>query len=127
MNINRLVKEYVNEQGETVYRMATYDIEVIAKSNGWLTPTMIYLHNNEDVTDEIHDLRFGARSPYAYIEDYDQFQTMLYNKEQQAINDLYDSISLRPKNMTVFEQTLWSIGILLFMSVPLLVAMYIFH
>ena len=127
MIMNRLVKECINEQGKKVYRMATYDIEVIAKSNGGLSPTIIYLHNNQDVTDDIRDIRFGARSPYSYIEDYDEFQTMLYNKEQKAINDLYDSISLRPKNMTATEQTLWSIGVLVLMSIPLLVAMLISH
>lgn len=127
MTINRLVKEYINEYGEKVYKMATHDIHVIAKANGGLSPTIIYLYNNQDVTDDIRQIRFGVRSPYSYIEDYDEFQTMLYHKEQQAINDLYDSISLRPKNMSAKEQTLWNIGILLFMSIPLLVAMFVLN
>lgn len=127
MITNRLVKECINHDGDKVYKMATHDIDVIAKATGGLAPTIIYLHDNQDVSDEIREIRFGARSPYSYIEDYDQFQTMLYYKEQKAINDLYDSISLRPKNMTAGEQTLWSIGVLLLMSIPLLVAMFIFN
>lgn len=127
MIINRLVKECINDNGEKVYRMKTHDIDVIAKQTGGLAPIIIYLHENQDVSDDIRQIRFAARSPYSYIEDYDEFQTMLYYKEQKAINDLYDSISIRPKNMTAGEQTLWSIGILLLMSIPLLVAMYIFN
>ncbi|NLY80411.1 MAG: sodium:proton antiporter [Lysinibacillus sp.] len=125
--INRLVKECINENGEKVYKMVTHDIDVIAKATGGLAPTIIYMHNNQDVTDDIRQIRFSARSPYSYIEDYDEFQTMLYHKEQKAINDLYDSISLRPKNMTPGEQTLWSFGILLLMTIPLLVAMFILN
>lgn len=127
MIINRLVKECINENGEKVYKMVTHDIDVIAKATGGLAPTFIYMHNNQDVTDDIRQIRFSARSPYSYIEDYDEFQTMLYHKEQKAINDLYDSISLRPKNMTPGEQTLWSFGILLLMTIPLLVAMFILN
>lgn len=127
MIINRLVKECINENGEKVYKMVTHDIDVIAKATGGLAPTIIYMHNNQDVTDDIRQIRFSARSPYSYIEDYDEFQTMLYHKEQKAINDLYDSISLRPKNMTPGEQTLWSFGILLLMTIPLLVAMFILN
>ncbi len=54
--------------------MATYDIEVIAKSTGGLAPTILYFHDNQDVTDDVRAIRFGLESPYSYIEDYDKFQ-----------------------------------------------------
>lgn len=126
MKSNRLIQEYINDKGEKVYKMATFDIDVLAKSTGGLSPTIIYLHDNQDVTDDIRALRFSIHSPYSFIEDYDKFQTMLYYKEQCAINDLYDSISIRPKNMSVTKQILWSIGVLILMTIPLLIAMFIY-
>ena len=122
MKKNRLVIQYENENGEGCYKMKTYDINVIAKSSGGLAPTILYFHDNQDVTDDIRALRFGLESPYSYIENYDQFQKMLYKKEQKALNDLYDSISIRPKNMSIGKQILWSFGVLLLMTIPLLVA-----
>ncbi|SOC25687.1 hypothetical protein SAMN05880501_11928 [Ureibacillus xyleni] len=122
MKTNRLVKQYQNDNGEVRYKMATFDINVIAKSTGGLAPTILYFHDNQDVTDDIRAIRFGLDSPYSYIEDYDAFQKMLHKKEQKAINDLYDSISIRPKNMSTGKQILWSFGVLLLMSIPLLVA-----
>lgn len=125
MATNRLVEEYVKENGEKGYKMITFDIEVVAKGNGGLAPIIIYLHGNKDVTDDIRDLRFGLQSPFSYIDNYDEFQSMLYQKEQQAINDLYDSISIRPKNMSTGKQILWSFGVLLLMTIPLLVAFFL--
>lgn len=123
MTTNRLVEEYVKENGEKGYRMVTNDIEVIAKGNGGLAPIIIYLHGERDVTEDIRSLRFGLHSPFSYIDNYDEFQSMLYYKEQKAINDLYDSISMRPKNMTTGKQIIWSVGVLLLMTIPLLVAL----
>ncbi|MCP1143200.1 sodium:proton antiporter [Lysinibacillus endophyticus] len=122
MKTNRLVTQYQNEKGEVCYKMKTFDINVIAKSSGGLAPTILYFHDNQDVTDDIRALRFGLESPYSYIENYDQFQKMLYKKEQKALNDLYDSISIRPKNMSTGKQILWSFGVLLLMTIPLIVA-----
>lgn len=122
MKSNRLVMPYQGNNGEFGYRMATFDIDVIAKSTGGLAPTILYFHNNQDVTDDIRSLRFGVNSPYTYIDDYEQFQTMLYKKEQQALTTLYDTISIRPKNMSTSKQVLWSFGVLLLMTIPLLVA-----
>ncbi|QCR30714.1 sodium:proton antiporter [Lysinibacillus sp. SGAir0095] len=122
MKINRLVTQFQKNTGEAGYRMATFDIEVIAKSTGGLAPTILYFHDNQDVTDDIRSLRFGLDSPYSYIDDYDQFQKMLYEKEQRAINNLYDTFSIRPKNMSTSKQVLWSFGVLLLMAIPLLVA-----
>ena len=122
MKLNRLVLQYQKESGEVGYKMTTLDIEVIAKSTGGLAPTILYFHDNQDVTDDIRSLRFGDNSPYSYIDDYEQFQTMLYIKEQRALNDLYDTFSIRPKNMSTSKQVLWSFGVLLLMTIPLLVA-----
>lgn len=123
---NRLIREEVKDDGKKVYKVATYDIDVIAKATGGLAPTFFYFYDNQDVTDDIRAIRFGPRIPSSYIEDYEQFQKMLYQKEQRALNDLYDSISIRPKNMSTGKQIMWSFGVLLLMSIPLLVAMLIF-
>ncbi|RHW31456.1 sodium:proton antiporter [Lysinibacillus yapensis] len=122
MKKNRLVAPY-EKDGKTYYKMSTFDIEVIAKSTGGLAPTLLYFHDNQDVTDDIRALRFGLNSPYSYIEDYDEFQSMLHKKEQRALEDLYDTISIRPKNMSTSKQVLWSFGVLLLMTIPFLVAM----
>lgn len=122
MILNRLVKQYEKDTGEIGYKMVSFDIDVIAKQNGGLAPTILYFHDNQEVTDDIRSLRFGADSPYTYIDDYEQFQTMLYNKEQRALNNLYDTFSVRPKNMSTAKQVLWSFGVLLLMTIPLLVA-----
>lgn len=127
MSSNRLIQKYINENGETAYRMATFDIDVIAKATGGLAPTIIYLHKNQDVTDDIRSIRFGNKSPSSYIDNYNEFQSMLYQKEQKALNDLYDSFSIRPKNMSTGKQILWSFGVLLLMAIPLVVAMLILN
>ena len=123
MQGNRLVKQYEKETGEIGYRMVAGEIEVIAKATGGLAPTILYFHDNQDVTDDIRALRFGIDSPYTYIDDYEQFQSALYKKEQRALENLYDTISIRPKNMSTSKQILWSFGVLLLMTIPLFVAM----
>ncbi len=123
--VNPLIQEVINENGETVYKMASFDIEVIAKMNGGLAPTIIYLHENKDVTDWVRAIRFGMKQPSSYIEDYDAFQSMLFQKEEKAINDLYDTISIRPKNMSTGKQIIWSFAVLALMTIPLLIAMFI--
>lgn len=123
---NPLVIEQINEAGESVYKMASFDIEVIAKSTGGLAPTVIYMHGEKDVTDDIRALRFHYDNPATFIEDYPAFQSMLFQKEQHAINKLYDSISLKPKNMSPGKQLLWSFWVLLLVSLPLIAAVIIF-
>jgi len=122
MKLNRLVIQYQKDNGEIGYQMKTFDIDVIAKSTGGLAPTILYFHDNQDITDDIRLLRFGFDSPYSYIDDYGQFQKVLYEKEQQALNNLYDTISIRPKNMSTSKQVLWSFGVLLLMTIPIFVA-----
>ena len=123
--MNKLVREEINENGETVYKMATFDIDVIAKSTGGLAPTIIYLYNEQDVTDDIRALRFHYENPALFIEDYPAFQTMLYQKEQRAINNLYESISIKPKNMSTGKQIIWSFGVTFIILVPLLIAAFV--
>ena len=125
--MNKLVREEINENGETVYKMATFDINVIAKSTGGLAPTIIYLYNEQDVTDDIRALRFHYENPALFIEDYPAFQTMLYQKEQRAINDLYESISIKPKNMSTGKQIIWSFGVIFIMLIPLLIAVLVLN
>ena len=122
---NRLVREEINTEGKTICKMATFDIDVIARSSGGLAPTIIYLHNDRDVTDDIRAIRFHYKSPSSFIEDYSEFQTMLYEKEQRAINQLYESISIKPKNMTTNKQLLWSFFVLLLVVLPFLAIMLI--
>ena len=125
--MNKLIREEVNENGETVYKMATFDINVIAKSTGGLAPTIFYLYNDQDVTDDIRALRFHYENPALFIEDYPAFQTMLYQKEQRAINDLYESISIKPKNMSTGKQIIWSFGVIFIMLIPLLIAVFVLN
>ena len=125
--MNKLVREEINENGETVYKMATFDIDVIAKSTGGLAPTIIYLYNEQDVTDDIRALRSHYENPALFIEDYPAFQTMLYQKEQRAINDLYESISIKPKNMSTGKQIIWSFGVIFIMLIPLLIAAFVLN
>ena len=125
--MNKLVREEINENGETVYKMATFDINVIAKSTGGLAPTISYLYNEQDVTDDIRALRFHYENPALFIEDYPAFQTMLYQKEQRAINDLYESISIKPKNMSTGKQIIWSFCVIFIMLIPLLIAAFVLN
>ncbi len=106
--MNKLLKRETNEAGETIYKMATFDIDVIAQSTGGLAPTIIYMHGDEDVTDDVRALRFHFENPNHFIEDFPEFQAMLYRKEQLAIERLYEKISLKPKNMSAGKQIVWS-------------------
>ena len=105
-----------------IYKMATFDIDVIAKSTGGLSPIIMYLQEGKDITDEIRALRFHYQNPASFIEDYPAFQAMLYEKEQRAINELYESISIKPKNMSPAKQVLWNFGIMLLIIGPFIIA-----
>lgn len=122
---NRLIKEEFTEDGKMVYKMATFEIDVIAKMTGGLAPTICYMHNEREVTDEIRAIRFHFENPASYIEDYPAFQSMLFQKEQRAMNELYESISLKPKNMATGKQILWSLWVMLLVALPLLVTLWI--
>lgn len=119
--MKQLLKETVNPAGEKVYQMATFDINVKARMNGGLAPTIHYYLNDRDITEDIRALRYHPNDPNSFIVDFKEFQKMLYQKEIEAVTTLYDKFSIRPKNMPESMQVVWSfsflIGIvILFMS-----------
>lgn len=116
--INSLIEQTTNDAGETIYQMKTFDIDVVARLTGGIAPTITYMHKDKDVTDDIRALRFHFENPASYIENYAEFQTLLYQKEQRAINALYESISLKPKNMSTGKQILWSFFVFFLALIP---------
>ncbi|UZM97044.1 sodium:proton antiporter [Lysinibacillus sp. MHQ-1] len=97
MAVSDIVSLYEDEHGEVYYKMKSHDIEVKATQNTGLAPVITYWMNDIDITDSIRDLRFSPRPPSSYIQDYEEFQAMLYAKEQRAINKLYEQMSIKPK------------------------------
>lgn len=122
--VSDIVKQYEDEQGNIYYKMKTHDIEVQATQNSGLAPVITYFMGDKEITDDIRSLRFSPRPPSSYIQDYDEFQTMLYAKEQRAINELYEQMSIKPKNMSSGKQLLWSFFVIIIAMLPLLVAIW---
>lgn len=122
--VSDIVKQYEDEQGNVYYKMKTHDIEVQATQNSGLAPVITYFIGDKEITDDIRSLRFSPRTPSSYIQDYDEFQTMLYAKEQRAINELYEQMSIKPKNMSSGKQLLWSFFVIVIAMLPLLVAIW---
>lgn len=116
---NPLVLEEHDEHGNVIYKMKTFDIDVIAKLTGGIAPTITYMYNERDVTDDIRAIRFYYENPHDMIENFAEFQAMLFQKEQRAINDLYESISIKPKNMSTPKQVLWTFFVFLLVALPL--------
>ena len=119
--MKQLLKETVNPAGEKVYQMATFDINVKARMNGGLAPTIHYYLNDRDITEDIRALRYHPNDPTSFIVDFKEFQKVLYQKEIEAVTTLYDKFSIRPKNMPESMQVVWSFGfligiVILFMS-----------
>ena len=122
---NRLIEIVTNDVGETVYKMKTFDIHVTAKLTGGIAPTITYLHGDKDVTDDIRAIRFHFDNPASYIENYASFQKMLFEKEQRAVNELYEMISIKPKNMSTGKQILWSSFVFLLVMIPVFIILLI--
>ena len=122
---NPLIEHTINDAGETIYQMKTFDIDVIARLTGGIAPTITYMHKDQDITDDIRAIRFHFENPASYIENYADFQTMLYQKEQHAINALYESISIKPKNMSPGKQILWSFFVFLLVMIPVFFILWI--
>lgn len=118
---NPLVIEERDEHGNVIYKMKTFDIDVIAKLTGGIAPTITYMHNERDITDNIRAIRFHYENPTDVIQDFAQFQAMLFQKEQQAINALYESISMKPKNMSTPKQVLWAFFVFALVTMPLFI------
>lgn len=121
--MNKLVREELDANGRTVYKMVSFDVEVVAEHTGGLAPSISYFLNDKDITEDIRKLRFEYENPASYIIDFPQFQTMLYEKEQRALNNLYDQYSIRPKNMPAGKQVLWSFFVLLLITIPVVIAL----
>lgn len=124
MAVSDIVKQYEDEQGNVYYKMKTHDIKVQATQNSGLAPVITYWMGEKEITDDIRSLRFSPRPPSSYIQDYDEFQTMLYAKEQRAINQLYEQMTLKPKNMSSGKQIVWSFFVIVLAMLPLLVAIW---
>lgn len=118
---NPLIKQIEDEHGNTIYQMSSFEIEVVARLTGGIAPTISYMYKEKDVTDDIRAIRFHYENPASYIEDYTSFQKMLFEKEQRAINELYESISIKPKNMSTGKQILWSFFVFLLVLIPIFV------
>lgn len=126
MAVSDIVKEFETENGEVYYKMRTHDIEVQANQTTGLAPVITYWMGEKDITDDIRKLRFSPRPPSSYIQDYDEFQSMLFAKEQSAINQLYERHSIKPKNMSTPKQILWSFFVMILAMLPLLIAVWWF-
>lgn len=124
MAVSDLVKEYIHENGEVTYSMCTHDIDVKAHHSTGLAPVITYWIGEKEITDDLRKLRFSPRLPSSYIQNYDAFQAMLYEKEQRAINQLYELHSIKPKNMTATRQVLWSFFVMILVIAPLLVVIW---
>ncbi|MFJ7647537.1 sodium:proton antiporter [Lysinibacillus sp. NPDC097279] len=126
MAVSDIVQEFEDEQGNVFYKMKTHDVDVQAMQSSGLAPVLTYWLGEKDITEDIRNLRFSPRPPSSYIQDYDAFQSMLYAKEQRAINQLYEKMSIKPKNMTTGKQILWSFFVMILAMLPLLVAIWWF-
>ncbi|MEK3764157.1 sodium:proton antiporter [Solibacillus sp. FSL K6-4121] len=122
---NRLIEVVTNDVGETVYKMKTFDIHVTAKLTGGIAPTITYLHGDKDVTDDIRAIRFHFENPASYIENYASFQKILFEKEQRAVNELYEMINIKPKNMSTGKQILWSSFVFFLVMIPIFIILLI--
>ncbi len=124
MAVSDIVTQYEDEQGNVSYKMKTHDIKVQATQNSGLTPVITYWMGDKEITDDIRSLRFSPRPPSSYIKDYEEFQTMLNAKEQRAINELYEQMRIKPKNMSSGKQIVWSFFVIIIAMLPLLVAIW---
>lgn len=124
MAVSDIVKEHTDENGHVYYSMISNDIDVKAHHSSGLAPVITYWIGEKEITDDLRKLRFSPRQPSSYIQDYDNFQAMLYTKEQRAINQLYEKHSIKPKNMTTSKQILWSFFVMILAILPLLVVIW---
>jgi len=126
MAVSDIVEQYEDEHGNIYYKMKTYDIEVRATQTTGLAPVLTYWMGAIEITDDIRNLRFSPRAPSSYIQDYEEFQALLYTKEQRAINQLYEQMSIKPRNMSSGKQILWSFFVIVIAMLPLLIAVWWF-
>ena len=125
MALNRLVRERQDSEGNTIYVMLPEEVEVRVSQNSSLAPSFTYWVNGKEVTDDIRQLRFSPTLPSDYIQDYDQFQAKLYEKEQLAITKMYERMSLMPKNMSTGKQLIWGLFVFLCICLPIFIVFFL--
>lgn len=121
---NNLVIQHVDKNNVASYSLRRGNYTVKAETQGGLAPTLFYFLDGEDVTEDVRALRFSPIPPQNFLADFEAFQAMLYDKEQKALQQLYDQYTIRPKNMTATQQVLWSFGLLALVALPVLLIFY---
>lgn len=121
---NKLVIQHVDNQNVATYSIKRGSYTVKAETQGGLAPTLYYFLDGEDVTEDVRALRFSPIPPQNFLPDFEDFQAMLYDKEQKAMQKLYDQYTIRPKNMNATQQVVWSLGLMLLLAVPIFLLLY---
>lgn len=124
--LNRLIEERKHHH-TTAYYMKRVDVEVKASQSSSLVPVLTYWLDEEEVTDAILQLRLSPQLPSSYIEDYDEFQTMLFAKEQLAIQKLYEQTSLEPPLKKRYQRIIWPIFIAFIMVSPIIIIAFLYR
>lgn len=119
MALNPLVVAY-EKDGVTHYKMKTYDITVKAHQSTGIVPVTTYWIGEEDVTSAVLKLRLSPQSPTTYVDDYEAWQSMVFTKEQQAIQALYEFASLAPTFKKPLAKKLWPVLFALLLLAPII-------
>lgn len=121
MALNPLIREQLDQEGNTIYVIAQEDITVRASQSTGLAPTLTYWINGKDMTEDVRKLRMLPNLPHEDIEGYEQFQANLFKKEELAIATMYQSFSMMPKNMSTGKQLLWGLLVFLLIVLPIFI------
>ena len=119
MALNPLIT-MVTDGETTSYKMKTYDITVKAHQSTGIVPVTTYWLGDEDMTSAVLKLRLSPQSPSSYVEDYDAWQTMLFAKEQRAIQELYEFATIEPKLTKPYQRILWPIVLMTLVLAPII-------
>ena len=119
MALNPLITMMTSEE-ETIYKMKTYDITVKAHQSTGIVPVTTYWIGEEDVTSAVLKLRLSPQSPSEYVEDYEAWQTMLFAKEQQAIQALYEFSTIEPTLTKPYQRLLWPVVLAALVLAPII-------
>lgn len=119
MALNPLITMITSEE-ETIYKMKTYDITVKAHQSTGIVPVTTYWIGEEDVTSAVLKLRLSPQSPSSYVEDYDAWQSMLFAKEQRAIQELYEFATIEPTLTKPYQRILWPIVLMTVVLAPII-------
>ena len=119
MALNPLIT-MVTDGETTSYKMKTYDITVKAHQSTGIVPVTTYWLGDEDMTSAVLKLRLSPQSPSSYVEDYDAWQTMLFAKEQRAIQELYEFATIEPTLTKPYQRILWPIVLMTLVLAPII-------